>query len=92
MLVGDAQKRDEQSGNDVASWIPMLKERTRSWHSRNRSSLTGVSKNSFRRVWRDGGGGCNDSVHEGVGRDGTTAIEALWFCRLGELDLLQLGI
>lgn len=64
----------EQSGKEVASWIPMLNERTRSWHSRNRSSLMGVFRNSLRRVWRDGGGGCCDSVHEGVGNVDMVAI------------------
>ena len=41
--------KDVQSGKEAASCIPMLNDRSSSWHSRSISSVIGVSRKVFMR-------------------------------------------
>ena len=56
-----------QSGKEAASWIPMQKDKTRSWTSRRISSLILVQRKVFRREVHARSGGCEDSVFDDTG-------------------------
>jgi len=59
---------DGQSGNEAASWIPMLNDKTMSCVSRKTSSLIVAWRKVFKREVCVGSDGCKDSSFGDMGR------------------------
>ena len=68
------KEKNEQSGKEAASWIPILNDKRSNWHSRRTSSLIGVMRKGFRREVRPPCAGCDRFAAEDKGREPISMI------------------